>query len=82
MRSRKGNEKKTSELEGKWVLRLYDMFDGWMDVSDPVSKEEAEALWLKETSGGTKMTQYADGDYYKVFPANTKMLHTPEFRGR
>jgi hypothetical protein len=58
------------------------MFDGWMDVSKPMSKEEADLLWQEKTENGTKNTKYADGDYYAVFPADTKMLYTPEFLGR
>jgi len=46
------------------------------------TKAEADAAWSEKTDNGTKKTKYADGDYYKVFPADTKMLHTPEFRGR
>jgi len=65
-----------------FILRLYDMFDGWIDVSEPCTRSEADAAWDKETKGGTKNTKYADGDYYKVFPADTRMIHTPEFRGR
>lgn len=69
-------------LSELFILRLYDMFDGWIDVSEPMSKEDADKLWLSKTCNGTKMTKYADGDYYRVFPADTVMIHTPEFRGR
>lgn len=31
---------------------------------------------------GTKMTKYSDGDYYRVFPADTRMVQIPEYRGR
>ena len=68
--------------EKLYILRLYDMFDGWIDVTDPVSKSEAVAAWSENTKGGTQNTKYADGDYYKVFPADTKMVYTPEFLGR
>ena len=65
-----------------YILRLFDMFDGWIDVTGPLSKEAADAEWNKATAKGTKNTQYADGDYYRVFPADTKMLVTPEYLGR
>lgn len=65
-----------------FIVRLYDMFDGWIDVTGPLSKEEAQEKWNELTFNGRKMTKYADGDYYAIFPADTKMLHTPEFRGR
>ena len=64
------------------VVRLFDMMDGWMDVSGPLSLEAAKALWSEKTKGGTANTKYDDGDYYKVFPADTAMLVTPEFLGR
>ncbi len=75
------NEAKKTE-EGLFILRFYDMLDGWLGMSKPMSKAAADALWDKETSGGTKNAKYADGDYYCVFPADTRMVHTPEFRGR
>lgn len=69
-------------MSDKFIVRLYDMFDGWIDVSGPLPKEEANKLWMEKTANGTKKSKYADGDYYGIFPADTKMLHTPEYRGR
>lgn len=71
-----------SKIEPKYIVRLYDMFDGWMDVFGPATRQECEDQWLIKTSNGTRLTQYSDGDYYKVFPADTRMLYTPEFLGR
>ena len=69
--------------EQLFVVRLYDMLDGWIDLPvAPMPRADADALWNKETGGGTRNTRYADGDYYAIFPADTQMLHTPEFRGR
>lgn len=68
--------------EKKYVVRLWDMHDGWIDISGPLSKEEADKRWNAETKNGTRNTCYEHGDYYKVFPANTQMLFTPEFLGR
>lgn len=70
------------ELRGKFVLRMFDMFDGWLDLTGPLSKEEAEKKWQEYTKNGTEHTKYEDGDYYRVFEANTKMIYTPEFLGR
>lgn len=67
-----------AETEGKFVLRLWDRFDGWMDISGEITKEEADKRWNKET----KNTKYADGDYYAIYPADTRMIVNPEFRGR
>lgn len=58
-----------------YIVRLYDGFDyEWMDVTGPLSKEEAEAEWNRLTQNGTKNTSYNDIDYYKVFPSDTKMV--------
>ena len=64
------------------IVRLWDMFDGWIDVSGPVSEEEATRIYNKYTNNGTKKTKFADGDYYAIFPADTKMLYTPEYLER
>lgn len=68
--------------EDMYVVRLYDMMDGWIDVSGPLTSSAAVELWRQKTDGGTKNVRYEDGDYYKVFPAGTKMLVTPEYLGR
>lgn len=72
-----------SETEDKlWVVRLWDMFDGWIDISGPMSRSEAERIWNEHTDQGKRHLCYEDGDYYAIFPANTRMLVTPEFLGR
>lgn len=53
-----------------------------MDISGAVSKEEAEEILAKKTKNGTQNTKFSDGDYYAIFPANTRMLFTPETLGR
>jgi hypothetical protein len=60
----------------KFIVRLYDGFDyEWMDVSEPVSREEADRIWNEKTKNGTYKTKYDDIDYYKIFPADTQMLY-------
>ena len=66
----------------KFIVRLWDSFDGWIDVTGPVPKAEADRVWNERTNNGTCKTKYADGDYYAIFPADTRMLMTPEFLGR
>jgi NDP-sugar pyrophosphorylase family protein len=67
---------KKNNLEGKYIVRHYDGFDRyWIDVSEPVSKEEAQRIWNKETKNGTENTCYEDIDYYRIFPADTRMLY-------
>ena len=63
------------EMPDLFVVRLFDGFDfEWMDVSEPVSKEEATRIWNKKTKNGTKQTSFAEIDYYAIFPADTRML--------
>lgn len=69
-------------MEELYIVRLWDMFDGWIDITRPIPKTEADAIWNKKTNNGTEKTHYNDGDYYKVFSANTRMAVTAEFLGR
>lgn len=64
------------------IVRLHDMMDGWIDITGPVTEEEAMRIWNEKTGNGTHNFQYDHGDYYDVFPADTSMLVTPEFLGR
>lgn len=66
----------------KYVVRLWDMLDGWIDISKPLSQAAAQKLWNQKTNYGKRNTKFEDGDYYAIYPANTKMLVTPEFLGR
>lgn len=68
--------------EQKYVLRLFDMFDGWIDIKDNLTESEAQKLYDKKTVFGTVKTEYSSGDYYKIFPSGTKMVVTPESLGR
>jgi hypothetical protein len=65
-----------------FVVRLYDMFDGWIDITAAVSKDKADRIFNEKTHGGKKNVTYGEGDYYRIFPANTRMLVTPEYLGR
>lgn len=70
-------------MKNKFTLRMYDYFDGWIDISSHASLEEANKAWSKETLNGTRYTEYkTNGYYFKVFPSDTKMLWTPDFLGR
>jgi hypothetical protein len=62
------------KLEGLWVVRLWDGMDGcWCDCTEAVMPEAALRVWFEKTEGGEKATSFNDIDYYRVFPANTKM---------
>ena len=65
----------------KYIVRLYDGFDNeWIDVSEPVSKEEADRIWNEKTGNGTHNTCYANIDYYDIFPEDTVMFFSQEGR--
>jgi hypothetical protein len=65
--------------EKLWVVRLYDGFDNiWMDVSKPLPHNEANKIWMERTKDGTKNTKFSDIDYYRLFPADSKMLYSAE----
>lgn len=68
--------------EDKYIVRLWDMFDGWCDITGPLSKEEADQVWNKNTDNGSHNTKYSDGNYFRIFPADTRMIYTPDFLGR
>lgn len=72
-------------MDKKYIVRLYDGFDNeWIDVSSPVSKEEANRIWNEKTNNGTEKTTYNDIDYYAIFEADTVMVFSREggFGGR
>lgn len=71
-----------SSDDGKYIVRLWDMFDGWIDCKSGLTADEAIAYWEKETKGGTERVCYNDGDYYDIFPNGTRMFMTPESLGR
>ena len=61
--------------EEKFVVRLYDGFDNiWIDITKPISKDEAKKELNTRTEDGTKNTCFDDIDYYAIFPADTKMI--------
>jgi len=62
-----------------FIVRLYDGFDHeWMDVSDPMSYEEAKRVWDKKTDDGTHHITFDQIDYYEIFPADTIMHFSME----
>ena len=66
-----------------FIVRFYDGFDNqWMDVSEPINRADADALFEKLTMHGAKNTSYADIDYYAIFPADTRMIYSGGFGER
>jgi len=61
----------------RFTVRLYDGFDHqWIDVLANVPLAEAFTAWMKETKDGTKNTRFDHIDYYRIFPADTRMLYS------
>lgn len=68
-------ENEEKDLSQLYVVRLYDGFDNlWIDITKPVSKEEADKVWNENTKNGTTKTKFEDIDYYAIFKANTRMI--------
>jgi hypothetical protein len=62
----------------QWVVRLWDGFDGeWMEIAGPMSEAEArrEAEKRNQKHSGNKHANFSTAiDYYRAFPADTKMV--------
>jgi hypothetical protein len=64
------------EGDGPFTVRVYDGMDHcWCDVLVGVDLAFALQRWCKETKNGTEKTCFDDIDYYRIFPANTRMLN-------
>jgi len=67
----------------RFIVRHYDGFDrNWIDASGPLSRNAAQRRWLELTNDGTQNTGYDDIDYYRIFPANTRMLYAEGWKER
>ena len=57
-----------------YVVRLWDGMDGcWTDCTAEVTRDEALRYWAKRTGGGAHHASYAEIDYYRIFPGDTRM---------
>jgi len=57
-----------------YVVRHWDGMDGcWTDCTGDVGQEEALRYWADRTDGGTRQVDYAEIDYYRIFPGGTRM---------
>ena len=56
------------------VLRLYDYFENrWIDCGEG-TYDEVLKKYNKATADGARNTSFDDGDYYKIFPIDTRMI--------
>lgn len=61
------------------TVRLYDGMDNtWIDIAACVELQEALEIWCDRTKNGTENTKYADIDYYSIFPASSRMIHSDD----
>lgn len=64
----------------KFTLRMFDYFDGWIDIENDLTADEAVKKWLEETRDGTIHIEYTqNGYYYDIFPSNTKMVFSSDW---
>jgi hypothetical protein len=64
---------------GLYIVRLYDGFDHeWIDITKPITEEEALKVWNEKTKNGTEKTCFNDIDYYDIFPSDVKMLFSED----
>jgi hypothetical protein len=71
------------ETAPSFTLRVWDGMDGcWTDVVAGVDLAFALRAWCERTKDGAHNTAYKDIDYYKIFPADTKMLYSDDFTMR
>lgn len=64
------------EKDGLFTVRLWDGMDGcWTDLSEAtgVPAEAALLIWNKRTDDGTKKVSFKEIDYFRIFPADTRM---------
>ena len=63
--------------KGLWTVRLWDGMDGcWTDMAEAtaVPGEVALRVWSIRTQEGKKKISCKEIDYYRIFPADTRML--------
>lgn len=46
------------------IVRCFDYFDGWFDVTGPVKPAKAVHKWFRLTKGGTQNTGFTTGGTY------------------
>ena len=57
-----------------YVVRHWDGMDGcWTNCTGEVGQEEALRYWAEHTDGGARQVDYAEIDYYRIFPGGTRM---------
>jgi len=59
---------------GLYRVKQYDGMDNnWIKLhTKPFREADAIEYWLRMTKGGTMNTEYADIDYYAIFPVEDK----------
>ena len=61
---------------GRYVVRVFDGMDGcWTNCTGEVGRDEALRYWASRTDVGMHHASYSEIDYYRIFPADTRMLY-------
>lgn len=57
-----------------YVVRHWDGMDGcWTNCTGDIGQEEALRYWADRTDGGARQVDYAEIDYYRIFPGGTRL---------
>jgi hypothetical protein len=63
--------------DDRFTVRVWDGMDGcWCDVIAGVDLGFALRAWCEKTENGTVKTSFRDIDYYRIFPADAKLLYS------
>ncbi len=59
----------------RFSVRQWDGMDGcWCDIATDVSGLKALTLWFEHTDKGTRRLRFAEIDYVRIFPGETRMV--------
>jgi hypothetical protein len=64
--------------DARFTVRIWDGMDGcWTDCPGAIAVDAATALkaWANKTDNGTKRIRFDEIDYYRIFPAETRMVY-------
>jgi hypothetical protein len=61
-------------LHPRFIVRVWDGMDGcWTNCTGEVTRDEALRYWAERTDCGAHHVSFAEIDYYRIFPAETRM---------
>lgn len=60
--------RKRKSLVDLYIVKYYDMLEGWKVMTKPISWKDASEVWWAKTHHGTVNTRWSDAQYYDIFP--------------